>query len=298
MADPVGVIGTGAMGMGVVTSLLRAGFPVLARDIRPDVQAAAVARGAVAANSPADVSRGARIAIVLVVDAPQVEAVLFAPDGAVDAFTDGGIVVLSSTVDPAFTLALAPRLADRGIVLVDAPVSGGPAKAAAGTMTMMVAGDAEARARCAPVFAAIAANVFTLSDRAGDAAMMKIVNNLLAAANLAAGAEALAIARKGGLDLAQAAAVISASSGASWIFNDRMPRALAGDYEPRAAAKILAKDVAIAVDVAARLGCDAPFATAALAAFHATIDAGHGDEDDAAIAKLFAARAGVPPPSV
>ena len=298
MADPVGVIGTGAMGMGVVTSLLRAGFPVLARDIRPDVQATAVARGAVAANSPADVARGARIAIVLVVDAPQVEAVLFAPDGAVDAFTDGGIVVLSSTVDPAFTLALAPRLADRGIVLVDAPVSGGPAKAAAGTMTIMVAGDAEARARCAPVFAAIAANVFTLSDRAGDAAMMKIVNNLLAAANLAAGAEALAIARKGGLDLAQAAAVISASSGASWIFNDRMPRALAGDYEPRAAAKILAKDVGIAADVAARLGCDAPFATAALAAFRATIDAGHGDEDDAAIAKLFAARAGVPPPSV
>ena len=296
MPEPVGVIGTGAMGMGVVQSLRRAGFPVFARDIRPEAQAAAAAFGATPAGSPADVARGARIAIVLVVDAPQVETVLFGAEGAAAAFGHGGTVVLSSTVDPAFTAALAPRLASHGVALVDAPVSGGPAKAAAGSMTLMVAGDAAARARCAPVFAAIAANVFALSDRAGDAATMKIVNNLLAAANLAAGAEALAIARKAGLDLAQALAVIGASSGASWIVGDRMPRALAGDYAPRAAAKILAKDVGIAVDVAARLRCDAPFALAAQRAFAATIAAGFGDDDDAAIAKLFAQRAGVPPP--
>jgi 3-hydroxyisobutyrate dehydrogenase-like beta-hydroxyacid dehydrogenase len=163
-------------------------------------------------------------------------------------------------------------------------------------MTLMVAGAAAVRARCQEVFAAISGNVFEVSDRPGDAAACKIVNNLLAAANLAAGAEALALARKAGLDLAQVVAVIGASSGASWMFADRMPRALAGDYAPRAAAKILAKDVGIAADFAARLGCDAPFATATLAAFEATLAAGFGDEDDAAIAKLFAQRAGVPPP--
>ncbi len=124
-------------------------------------------------------------------------------------------------------------------MLVDAPVSGGPKRAADGTMTMMVAGDDAARARCAPLFAAIAGTVFHVGARAGDAAKFKIVNNLLAAVNLAAGAEALALAAKAGLDPALVVDVVNASSGGSWIFADRMPRALAGDYAPRAAARIL-----------------------------------------------------------
>jgi putative dehydrogenase len=294
--EPVGVIGTGAMGMGVVRSLLRGGFAVVARDIVPTVQAEAAALGAQVADSPAAVARRAAIVIVLVVDAPQVDTVLFGDGGVVSAGVPGTIVVLSSTVDPEYTAALVPRLAAAGTTLLDAPVSGGPARAAAGTMTIMVAGAAAAQAHCASVFAAIAGKVFAVSGQAGDAAKLKIVNNLLAAANLAAGAEALALARKAGLDLAQVVAVVGASSGASWMFADRMPRALAGDYAPRAAARILAKDVGIAVDLAARLGCDAPFAAAARAAFLATLDAGLGEEDDAAITKLFAARAGVPPP--
>ncbi len=296
MRDPVGVIGTGAMGMGVVRSLLRAGYPVIARDIRTDAQDAAVAHGASGAPTPAALARRAPVAIVLVVDATEVDTVLFGADRAVEAFLPGGVVMLCSTVDPAYTAALAPRLAVHGVALLDAPVSGGPAKAAAGTMTLMVAGDSAIRERCRGIFAAIAGKVFELSDQPGDAAALKIVNNLLAAANLAAGAEALAMARKAGLDLAQAIAVIGASSGASWMFDDRMPRALQDDYAPRAAARILAKDLGIARDFAARLGCDAPFALAALAAFEATVAAGYGDEDDAAVAKLFALRAGVPPP--
>jgi 3-hydroxyisobutyrate dehydrogenase-like beta-hydroxyacid dehydrogenase len=154
---------------------------------------------------------------------------------------------------------------------------------------MMVAGDSAALARCAPVFAALAGRVFRVGGTPGDAAKFKIVNNLLAAVNLAAGAEALALAVRAGLDPAQVVDVINASSGASWIFADRMPRALAGDFAPRAAARILAKDVRIAAEFAERLGQDATFANAARTAFERMVDAGDGELDDAAICRVPAA---------
>ncbi|MEP7181819.1 MAG: NAD(P)-dependent oxidoreductase [Betaproteobacteria bacterium] len=288
----VGVIGTGAMGGGVVEALVRAGFATVARDIRPEAQDRAVTRGALPSTSPADLARRCEIVIVLVVDALEVETVLFGADGAAAALAPGSVVVVSSTVDPAFPAALAPRLATLGVTLLDAPVSGGPAKAAAGTMTMMVSGEPAGQARARPVLERITGRLFDLGPRAGDASTVKIVNNLLAGANLAAGAEALAIADRAGLDLRLVADVIGASSGGSWIFADRVPRALAGDRGVRAAARILAKDVGIAVDVAARLGVDAAFARTAYAAFADAIEAGYGEEDDAVLVRRARERAG------
>ncbi len=286
----MGVIGAGAMGMGVVGSLLRAGFPTHARDIRAAAEREAAALGATIAASPAALAAACDITIVLVVDADQVDRVLFGPDGAAAALHPQRIVVIASTVDPDYVAALAPRIE----TLVDAPVSGGPRRAADGTMTMMVAGPDDALARCAPVFAAIAGRVFRVGKEPGAAAKFKVINNLLAAVNLAAGAEALALAAKAGLDPRAVVDVGNASSGASWIFADRMERALAGDFAPRAAARILAKDIGIATDIAHRLGVDTPFAAAAHAAFHATLASGFGDEDDAAIYKHCRRQAGLP----
>ena len=279
----VGVIGAGAMGMGVVRSLRRAGFATLVRDVRAEAERDAARLGAAIAADAAALAAACDIAVVLVVDAAQVDDVLFGPAGHAAGARDGAIVVLSSTLAPDFVAALAPRLAARGVALVDAPVSGGPARAHAGTLTIMAAGPPAALARCEPVFAAMAGKVFRLGPRAGDAAKFKIVNNLLAAVNLAAAGEALALAARAGLDAATVADVIGASSGASWILSDRAPRALAGDFSPRAAAKILAKDVGIAADFAARLGADATFARAAQAAFAAAVEAGDGDADDAVL---------------
>ena len=287
-----GVIGTGAMGGGVVEALRRAGIDVVARDIRPEAQQAAVRHGARPATSPSELARVCNVVIVLVVDADQVDSVLFGPDGAAASLAAGSIVLVSSTVDPRYPAATAPRLAERRIALLDAPVSGGPAKAAAGTMTMMLSGDPVARARVEPVLARITGRRFDLGPRAGDASTVKIVNNLLAGANLAAAAEALAIAHRAGLDLAQVAAVIDASSGGSWMFADRVPRALTGDRGVRAAARILTKDVGIAVDVAERLGVEAGFARLALAAFSDALAAGYGDDDDAVLIRRARERAG------
>ena len=292
----VGVVGTGAMGGGVVASLVRAGIATWARDIRDEAQAAAVRSGATATASPAELARACDALILLVIDAGQIETVLFGSDGAAAALAPGAIVLLSSTVDPAYPATLAARLAERGIALLDAPVSGGPAKAAAGTMTMMVSGEPVAFERMRPILERISGKLFALGPRAGDASAFKIVNNLLAGANLAAAAEAMTLAARAGLDPGRVFDVINASSGGSWIFNDRIARALDGDYAPRAAAKILTKDVGIAAAFARRLGVEAPLASATHAAFLDAVAAGYGEEDDSALVKRAADRAGVAHP--
>ena len=282
----VGVIGTGAMGGGVVQSLVRAGIATSARDINADALTRAVGHGAVSCDSPVALAEACDIVIVLVVDAAQVETVLFGGDGVAHAAARDRVVLVSSTVDPAYVTALAPRLAAADIALLDAPVSGGPAKAAAGTMTMMVSGDTEAQGRVRAVLDRIAGSVFELGPRAGDASTFKIVNNLLAGANLAAGAEALALAQAAGLNLERVRDVVNASSGGSWIFADRIARALTGDLAPRAAVTLLAKDVGIAATLAEHLAVDAPFARLASRAFNAAVAAGRGDDDDAVLMRL------------
>jgi L-threonate 2-dehydrogenase len=146
--------------------------------------------------------------------------------------------------------------------------------------------------RMRPILDRITGKLFTVGDRVGHASTFKIVNNLLAGANLAAAAEAVAIASRAGLDLRQVSDVINASSGGSWMFADRMPRVMNDDYTPHAAAKILTKDVAIAVALAQRLGVDPIFGRAALAAFNDVLEAGYAEDDDAVIVKRALEKAG------
>lgn len=279
----VGVIGAGAMGMGVVRSLLRGGFAVRVRDIRSEAEAQAVALGASCAACAADVVAACGMTIILVVDARQVEDVLFGAGGATRASAGDRIVLVGSTIAPHDVARFSLRARAAGIAIVDAPVSGGPARAADGTMTMMLSGDPAVLDRCTPVLKAIAGKVFRVGSEPGDAAHFKLINNMLAAANLAAGAEAFALAEKAGLDPALLLDVVNASSGQSWVVGDRMARALAGDYAPRAAARILAKDVTLAVELARAHGIEVRFAAEALAAWRATVEAGYGEHDDAAI---------------
>ena len=192
-------------------------------------------------------------------------------------------MLLGSTIAPGDTASFAQRLSRAGVAAIDAPVSGGPQRAADGSMTMMLSGPKEAIERCGALLAAIAGRVFVVGTEAGDAAKFKIVNNMLAAANLAAAGEAMALAERAGLDRRVVHDVIVASSGASWIFADRVPRALAGDYVPRAATRILLKDVGLAVDLAQRCGAPAAMAMAAQEAFRAAVAAGFGEQDDAAM---------------
>jgi 3-hydroxyisobutyrate dehydrogenase len=198
-------------------------------------------------------------------------------------------VLLCSTIAPQDTERFALTLQQHGIACLDAPISGGPARARAGTMSMMLAGAPAALSTCAGLLQDMADKRFVLSPRPGDAARAKLVNNMLAGANLVAGAEALALAGKIGLAPRQMYDIICASSGASWIFADRMARALADDFEPRAAAHILTKDVGLAVTLADMAGHATPMADAALARFEQTLQAGWAELDDGAVIKTWQA---------
>ena len=259
----VGVIGIGAMGMGVAKTLLRAGFSVRVRDIRPEADAEARAAGAIVCASAAELAAGSAVVISVVVDSAQTDEVVFGRDGAVQELTPDGVFIMCSTVAPDYSESLAARLAARGLAMLDAPISGGPARAHAGTLSMMLAGPAAALTRCATVLEAVADRRFVISARAGDGSRAKIVNNMLAGVNLAAACEAMALGLKLGLEAATLHQVVCASSGGSWMFSDRMPRVLAGDYAPRAALKILTKDLSLLLDAAREAGCPAELAATA-----------------------------------
>ena len=276
----VGVVGVGAMGMGVAKALIAKGFDVRVRDIVAAREAEAIAAGAQRLDTRVDVL------ISLVVDAAQTRAVV--ADHQVSP-----VVMMCSTIAPRDAEEIATTLQNEGIEMLDAPISGGPARAHAGTLSVMAAGSEAAFERCKPVLDAIAAKCFRMGARPGDGSRMKVVNNMMAASNIVASCEAMAMAAKLGIDLERAMAVVNASSGASWMFADRMPRALAGNYAPSAAARVLLKDVGLFVDLAHSFGLSAPMAEQAQAVFRDTCKRGLAEEDDAAVLKRYAADLGV-----
>lgn len=279
-----GIIGTGHMGGAIAHRLLDRGAQVVVRDIRPQVERPLAERGARVAASPAELAGEVDATLVVVVDAAQVDAVLFQEAGAAEAaLHPGSVVLLLSTIAPADTIRIAARLAARGIVLLDAPISGGPARARDGSMSMMLAGDEAACARLQPLFDCACGQVFRIGAEPGQAAAMKLVNNLLAAVNLAAAAEALALGRRAGLEPARMLEVIGASSGASWMLADRGARWLAGDELPRARLSILAKDLDLALALAAQRESPAAIGQAAWQPFGEALAAGLAGADDSVL---------------
>jgi 3-hydroxyisobutyrate dehydrogenase-like beta-hydroxyacid dehydrogenase len=289
----VGVIGVGAMGMQVAKRLLECGFPTFVRDIRPEAEDEARAAGAVVSSSPAELGRACRLVVTLVVDAEQTRDVIVGRHGVIETLAPGGAVIMSSTIQPDAAQALAEPLAARRVHFLDAPCSGGPAKARAGSMSMMLAGADAAFDRAAVVLEAISGTRVRISDRPGDGSKAKIVNNMLAGVNLAAACEAMALAIKLQLDPQTMVEVIGASSGGSWMFSDRMPRVLAGDYAPRAAIDILRKDLAILLETARNERFPALVARAAHALYEDASRLGHGHEDDAALMKVYQTLTGI-----
>ena len=283
---PVAFIGIGNMGLAMALRLRDAGQPVRVHDIDLRRHALAAAAGAELADSPAAVAAGCALLIVVVVDAAQTEAVLFGPAGAAAALPPGATVMLCPTIGPADVERLAARLAEAGLGCLDAPMSGGPARARDGSMSLMVAAPPALWAAHQRLLQHVAARLFHVGERPGDGARTKLVNNLLAATNLAAAAEAIALAQQLGLDGAQTLAVIEQSSGHSWIGADRMARALAGDFAPRAHTTLLAKDSALALAMAAEAGITPTLGTQAAAMFQAALAAGYGGEDDARLLSL------------
>jgi 3-hydroxyisobutyrate dehydrogenase len=283
----VGVIGLGAMGLGVAQSLLRGGFEVHACDLRPEVVQKLVAAGARAAASPAVLAESVEALIILVVNAQQTEQVLFGEDGAAAHLKPGSVVISSATVSPEYAEQLGTRLQAMGLHMIDAPVSGGAAKAAAGQMSVMAAGAPEVFTRCEKLFSAISAKLYRLGEQPGQGSKVKMINQLLAGVHIAAAAEAMALGLRAGCDPDALYEVISNSAGSSWMFQNRVPHILAGDYTPLSAVNIFVKDLGIVLDYAKKSVFPLPLSATAHQMFMQASAAGHGGEDDSAVIKIF-----------
>ena len=287
MSQNIGVIGLGAMGQGMAQSLRRAGYRVHVFDVRAETTQAFAAEGGVACASPADVAAQCGVVVSVVVNAAQTEAVLFGERGTAAALAPGSVFVMCSTVDPNWSVALEQRLAEIGLLYLDAPISGGAAKAAAGQMTMMTAGRPEAYAQAGKALDAMAANVYKLGDRAGNGSKVKIINQLLAGVHIAAAAEAMALGLREGVDATALYEVITHSAGNSWMFENRMAHVLAGDYTPLSAVDIFVKDLGLVLDTARATKFPLPLSATAHQMFMQASTAGHGREDDSAVIKIF-----------
>ncbi len=286
-APTVGLIGLGAMGLGMAQSLRRKGYAVRVYDVRSEAAQAFAKEGGTSCKSPAEVAAGCDVLISVVVNAAQTEAVLFGEQGAATALKKGSVFVMCSTVDPNFTIALEGRLEKLGLLYIDAPISGGAARAAKGEITMMTAGKAAAYEKAMPALEAMAAKVYRLGEAAGPGSTVKIVNQLLAGVHIAAAAEAMALGIRAGVDPKQIYEVITHSAGNSWMFENRMPHVLAGDYTPLSAVDIFVKDLGLVLDTARASKFPLPLAATAHQMFSMASSAGHGREDDAAVIKIF-----------
>ncbi len=285
MTLTVGLIGLGAMGGGMAASLRRAALGELyVFDVRAEVAATFAREGGHACATLAELGAACDVVVSVVVNAAQTEAVL---DDVAPAMRTGSVFVMCSTVDPNVSIGFERRLAEQGLLYIDAPISGGAAKAASGEMTMMTAATPAAYARAGDVLDAMAGKVYRLGDQAGAGSKVKVINQLLAGVHIAAAAEAMALGLREGVDAAALYEVITHSAGNSWMFENRMAHVLAADYTPLSAVDIFVKDLGLVLDMARATKFPLPLSSTAHQMFMQASTAGFAKEDDSAVIKIF-----------
>ena len=292
MTQNVAVIGLGSMGYGMAVSALRAEHKVWGMDINPDQVAKFQSEGGQQSDVAEAVGDLDAVAVV-VLNASQTESVLFGDAGIVAGLKPGTVVLSCATVPPAFAKQMEARCAETGVLYLDAPISGGSVKAANGQLSIMASGTPQAFAAARPLLDSISETVFELGDAAGAGSAMKAVNQLLAGVHIATMAEALTFGMTQGVTPEKFVEVISKCAGTSWMLENRAPHIVAGDYTPHSSVNIWPKDLGIVLDIAKSSQFSAPITAAALQQFVAAAGMGHGWEDDAAVAKVYARNAGL-----
>jgi len=287
-AENICVIGLGSMGMGAAKSCLRAGLNTWGVDLNPAALETLRQAGARDAQSSAAAFADQLDAVMLlVVNAQQVNAILFGEEGLAAKLRPGTVVMVSSTLSALDAQQIEQRLAGHQLLMLDAPVSGGAAKAASGEMTVMASGSDAAFAQLQPVLDAVAAKVYRVGNEIGLGSTVKIIHQLLAGVHIAVGAEAMALAARAGIPLETMYEVVTNAAGNSWMFENRMRHVVDGDYSPKSAVDIFVKDLNLVADTAKSLHFPLPLASTALNMFTEASNAGYGREDDSAVIKIF-----------
>ena len=221
-------------------------------------------------------------------NAAQCKAVLFGDNALAPKLKPGTAVMVSATISADEARSIEAGLKEHGLIMLDAPVSGGSAKAAAGEMTVMASGSPEAFTKLRPVLDAVAGKVYEIGAEIGLGATVKIIHQLLAGVHIAAGAEAMALAARAGIPLDLMYDVVTNAAGNSWMFENRMKHVVEGDYTPTSAVDIFVKDLGLVTETGRTLKFPLPLASTAYTMFANASNAGYGKLDDSAVIKTFA----------
>jgi 3-hydroxyisobutyrate dehydrogenase len=294
MAERIGFIGLGIMGRGMAHNLLKAGFELAVWNRTASQMAPLVAAGARAAHDPADVAAQSDIILTCVSDTPDVEAVIAGdePPGVLHGVRAGSLVIDMSTISPHATRALGARLAERGVHMLDAPVSGGSEGAARGTLSIMVGGEAAQVARARPVLEAMGKTI-THVGGPGDGQMVKLVNQILVVGNALAMSEALVFAQAGGLDLRKTLEAVVPGAAGSWMLANRGPQIVNRDWRPGFTIDLQQKDVRLVLAAADQLGVPVLVSSLVFNLYRTLQQEGLGAEGNHALVKALEKLAGV-----
>jgi len=280
------------MGAAMAANLARAGFPLTVWNRTPGRAGEVVELGATEAPTPATIAEASDIVVSCVSDTPDVEAILLGPDGVAEGAHAGLLVIDCSTISPSATRDFAARLGERGVTMVDAPVSGGSEGAKNATLTIFVGGDPAAFERARPILAAMGRTI-THVGPIGSGQAVKAVNQVILAGTYLGVAEGIVLALKAGLDVEQVVGALSGGAAQSWVLANRSERMTKNDYPLGFKVALHRKDLEIALQLARELGADLPI-TALASGYEADLIAsGHADDDVSALARTIRARSGL-----
>jgi 3-hydroxyisobutyrate dehydrogenase len=282
----IGFIGTGLMGLPMARNLLKAGFPLTACNRTRSRAEPLIAEGATVVDAPRKAAEKADVVITIVSDTPDVQQVILGANGVIEAARPGMTVIDMSTISPRVTGEIARALAQRGVEMLDAPVSGGVKGAIEGTLSIMVGGRREVFERCRPVLEAMGKKLVYCGEH-GKGQMVKLCNQIAIASNLVACAEAIVFARKAGVDPMTMIEAVGAGAAGSWVINVLGPKMVEHDFAPGFMVKLQQKDLRLVMQAASELGVSVPGAMLANQLFTAVEAEGGGSDGTQALVRAL-----------
>ena len=284
------VFGLGSMGYGIAQTLHRSGYKVYGQDKNPVQQKRFVEGGGFDADIP---FQDLQAVIIVVLNEKQTREIIFGQNGISDKLMKNTLIMVCTTVSPDFAKEMASSCNDKGLLYLDAPISGGSKKSAEGKLSYMISGSKKAFEVAKPILDDTSEMVFEFGEHVGSGSAMKAVNQMLAGVHIAAMAEAITFGITQGIDPKRFLEVISKCAGTSWMLENRAPHIIDNDYSPKSSINIWPKDLGIVLDIAKNSNFSAPLTAAASQQFISAAGSGLGQEDDAAVAKIYARNAGI-----
>jgi 3-hydroxyisobutyrate dehydrogenase len=282
----VGFVGLGIMGAPMAANLRRAGYALWVWNRTKERCAPLVELGARACETPAELAKNVDVVVTIVSDTPDVEAVIFGGNGLAQELRPGSVLIDMSTISPTATAGFARRLREKGVEMIDAPVSGGESGAIEGRLSIMAGGKREVFERCLPLFQVMGKNVVYTGTN-GNGQKTKLVNQVVGSLNLLALVEGLQIAKRAGLDLQQTVNAVGAGAAGSWMVSNLSPKILKGDFAPGFSIRLHQKDLRLAAEFVKDLGIDAPGTVLSYELFTRALQKGLGEQGNQGLYNIW-----------